>query len=140
MADGSFSIDGLPPGSYTIEAEGFENGDYAFQVAPGLIDPYLPGDEEYWNEGDIADEDPLINDIIDIAAGDVYEDIVIILGSNVFNADFATMLDIDTLGPFTYDSCVKDPTDWNDFIGLETPDDTSSTNSGPAGGCSLIGH
>lgn len=138
MTDGSFFIEGLPPGSYTLEVEGFEDDDYAFTVAPGLIEPYIPGNAEFWNEGDVASEDPVSYTLIDIAAGEIRQDIVVVLSDSQQNAEYSTTLDYSVIGSFNNTACVKSATDWDTLIGRENNSGNNNSSKSTFGGCSLI--
>ena len=138
LADGSFLLGGLPPGAYTLEVEGFEDPEYAFTVAPGLVDPYIPGEAEYWNENDLPDEDPLAYTVINVSAGTTNDSIIFVLRDTQYSQDYDPFLAASVIGPLVQSSCAKSTTDWDGLIGRDNQDDSSSTSSGPAGGCSLI--
>jgi hypothetical protein len=140
LADGRFTIGGLPPGSYTLEVEGFEDEDYAFTVAPGLIDPYIPGNAEFWNEGDAASEDPLTYTTIDVAADEEVQDIVVVLNDTQRTDNYTTTLDPSIIGSFDNTACSKSTNDWDALIGREDTIGNPPATTGTAGGCSLIAH
>lgn len=138
--DGSFSIDSLPPGSYTIEVEGFseELDNYNLSVSPMIIDGDLPGNAEFWNDGDGVDEDPLAFTLIALAAGQIRDDINIKLNDTQYHDNYSVMIPADDILVVFATSCVEDTTDWNSLAGIEPADNGNNADSTPAAGCSLV--
>lgn len=138
--DGSFSIDSLPPGSYTIEVEGFseELDDYNLSVSPMIIDGDLPGNAEFWNDSDDVDDDPLAQTLIILAAGEIRDNINIKLNDTQYHDNYSVMIPSDNIPVVSATSCVEDTTDWNSLAGIESTDAGNNSDSASAGGCSLI--
>jgi hypothetical protein len=142
--DGAFQIEGLPAGTYTIEVEGYHEWleDYLFTVAPGIIyaQSQIEGIAEFWNEGDVANEDPHIHTTIEIGAGEIAEDIDIVLNGQAPVDDDETMIPSNLIPFPETTACVEDITDWAAIAGIEEqPPGTINADNGTGGGCSLTG-
>ncbi len=133
-ADGSFSIEGLPPGDYTVDVEEMD----AFkQEQVDVYDAYLYGDAEFWNEGDAASEDPYAYTVIHLAAGETRENVDIILNRSEVTEDRVKYIPLDVLLanfplPETT-ACTDSTVDYAGLIGYTPPGSEPAT-----GGCSLI--
>ena len=140
-ANGDFVLGGLPPGTYLLSVEGIPpaNEDYYLTVAPALWDTTFDGHAEFWNEGEAAEEDPLLSTAITLAAGeerrlDFILDDSVHLESTDENT-FPEVLDPQSIGPVGNTSCVLSDKDWYALVG-RTP--SLPLNDSPAGGCSFI--
>lgn len=135
-ADGAFLIQGLSPGTYTVEVEGLRK-DIADGMSPEIYESSFPGEAEFWNERDAADEDPLTATPLTLRAGEEHSDTTIVLSSTTgdpLSWGIAKMI------PETHfirkeDSICKAPlADYNALIGV-APDEEAEP---PGGGCSLL--
>lgn len=156
--DPSYRISGLPPGSYTLEVEEVADDDLARTLAPGLIDPFLYGDSEFWNEGDQSNEDSLLSSAIDLSAGQEREDVDIILNRNQVTSSRVQYIPLEFYNSGTGTNCLDEPEiDYASLVGISetssednndtTPignddgvgeEDPNTTNNAPSsGGCSL---
>ncbi len=139
--DSSFEISGLPPGSYTLEVEEVADESLAMTLAPGLVDPFIYGDAEFWNEGDAAgDPSNLTFSTITLAAGETRENVDIILNRSEVTDDRVKYIPLDTFtqGPGT--RCPEEPpVDYAEMIGIDEGGDSDDGGSAPvSGGCSLV--
>ncbi|MFH1769279.1 MAG: matrixin family metalloprotease [Parcubacteria group bacterium] len=137
-ANGDFMIEGLTPGFYTIEVEAIADASYASRLSPGLIKAYLAGDAEFWNENDVANEDPLVYSEIELSAAEVRDDIVIVLNDVESNEDQLEMIPVDFIDVFQDSQCPDSTIDYDELIGIERPGSSPTAYSASAGGCSLI--
>lgn len=126
--NGDFIIEGLLPGSYTIEVE-----DIADEQNMNFTYHYLAGDAEFWNEGDVADEDPYLRTVITVEAGEVVEGVDITLNRSEVTDDRVKFIPIEEFDIPVTTSCVDSDIDYNELIGIVT--DTPASSSG---GCSLM--
>jgi hypothetical protein len=140
--DSSYLINGLPPGSYTLEVEEVADDSLALTLAPGLVDPFIYGDAEFWNEGDAAgDPSNLASSTITLAAGETRENVDIILNRSEVTDDRIKFIPLDTFiaGPGT--RCPEEPpVDYAAMIGIDESDPGGTTDvidSESAGGCNL---
>lgn len=140
FADGKFEIDSLPAGSYTVEVEGFSPNeeDYVYTVAPGIFGTSLPGNAEFWNDGDAANEDPLAYTVISLAAGEVRDEINITLNDSLPNDSYSVMIPAASIPVVANTACVEDTTDWYTIAGTQPPASIPPSDSVPGGGCSLV--
>lgn len=129
--DSSYTISSLPPGSYTLEVEEVADDGLAITIAPGLIDPFIYGDAEFWNDGDAVSEDHLTSSVITLAAGETRENVDIILNRSEVTDDRIKFIPLDTFTPGPGTRCPED--DSGDASGT-----TDTIDSESAGGCSLI--
>ncbi len=141
--DSSYEISDLPPGSYTLEVEEVADESLAMTLAPGLVDPFIYGDAEFWNEGDAAgDPSNLTFSTITLAAGETRENVDIILNRSEVTDDRVKYIPLDTFTPGPGTRCPEEPpVDYAEMIGIDEggdSDDGDST-SPSGGGCSLIG-
>lgn len=140
--DSSFTISGLPPGIYTLEVEEVADYNLAFTLAPGLVDPFIYGDAEFWNEGDAAgDPSNTTSSIITLAAGENRENVDIILNRSEVTDDRIKFIPLDTFTPGPGTRCPeKPPIDYAAMIGITETDPSTPSNPGSSssGGCSLI--
>ncbi len=146
VANTGFSISALPPGTYTVEVEEVADESLAMTLAPGLVDPFIYGDAEFWNEGEQADESYLLSSTITLAAGETREGIDIILNRSEVTEDRIKYIPLDTFtaGPGT--RCPEEPpVDYAEMIGVEEAGGSDSdgetaegSTSASTGGCSLI--
>jgi len=125
---GAYIFEGLPPGTYTIEVEEISQNQNVNNTEQALL-----GDAEFWNQGDTASEDPYLRDTITVAAGDVVEDIDIVLNGNT-SEERERFIPLDQFDIPETTACVDSTTDYAALIGYETP----SNSTAPTGGCSLI--
>ena len=130
--DGQFIISGLQPGDYTVEVEEIaEDPDQT-----GVLNAYLAGDAEFWNEGDQASEDPYAYTVISLAAGETRENVDIILNRSEVTEGRIKYIPLDViLANFPLPettACTDTTVDYAGLIGIEeTPQATT-------GGCALI--
>ncbi|QQR81241.1 MAG: hypothetical protein IPJ69_03640 [Deltaproteobacteria bacterium] len=130
VESGKFNIL-VPPGTYTLEVEEITNQTLASVVAPGLVEPFLYGDAEFWNLEDSATEDSSVKSSISVTAGETKENINITLNRSSVIADRIKYISYTTTDSITTTHCQSNPTDYATVLGL--------SNSAPsAGGCSLI--
>lgn len=133
LDDGTFRISGILPGTYTIEVEGFADDTYANTVAPGVIDPpVITGNAEFWNENDLADEEPLLFSSINLQGGTIRDNIVITLDGSINTADQSIMIPYSHFIQPTTTLCVKDTMDYDALIGINDSSDNSTQNNSPS--------
>ncbi len=125
---GDYIIEGLPPGTYTLEVE-----DIADEQRLNFTNHYLAGDAEFWNEGDVADEDPYLRTEITVAAGEIVEGVDIVLNRSEVTEDRVKFIPLEQFDIPETTSCIDSTVDYYELIGLENP-----SNPPPTGGCSLI--
>lgn len=126
----SYEINGLPPGTYTVEVETVLDESLARVVAPGLIiDPTLSGPAEFWNESDQADEDSSLQDTITVVANQSIDDIDIILAA--YQDDVLQLIPLDAIPTTLNSSCQSSSVDYQEMVF------PGSTRRG-SGGCSLV--
>ena len=139
-----YIIWGLPPGTYTLEVEDIADDNLAMTLAPGLVDPFIYGDAEFWNEGDAAgDASYLTSNTITLAAGETRENVDIILNRSEVTDARIKYIPLDTFTPGPGTRCPEEPpVDYAEMIGIDEGDSstgsTDSTTSGSSGGCSLV--
>lgn len=142
--NGQFSIT-LPPGTYTLEVEEVASDNLAFTLAPGLIDPFIQGDAEFWNVSDAASESNTDKSFITLAAGETKENINIVLNRSSVTSDRVKYFPLSTFtaGPNT--RCPESPsTDYAALIGISEPGSGGSAAGGggssgeEAAGCALV--
>lgn len=140
--DSSYVIEGLPAGPYTIEVEEITDKSMASTLAPGLINPSISGDAEFWNDGDTANEPNMTATTINLAPGEVRENVDIILNRSEVTEDRIKFIPLDFFTPGSGTLCPeKPPVDYAALIGVDEtepppPDPTPAPSS--SGGCSLI--
>lgn len=136
-ASGVFTIDGLPPGTYTLEVEGYSDAEIARTVAPGIYDPpVITGNAEFWNENDAVSDDPLASSTITLQGGDSIEGLVITLDGSASSESLALYISADFFNVVDGSECTKDDSDYYEIAGVERPASDDPTPAG--GGCSLI--
>ncbi len=136
-----FEIYGLPPGTYTLEVEEVADENLAMTLAPGLVDPFIYGDAEFWNESDAAgDPSNLTISTITLAAGETRENIDIILNRSEVTDDRVKYIPLDTFTPGPGTRCPEEPPiDYAEMIGIDEGDDSDDGGSTPSpGGCSFV--
>jgi hypothetical protein len=132
-----FLISALPPGTYTLEVEEVADDDFASTVAPGLVDSFICGDAEFWNEPDIANEDNTSFTEITLGAGETRENIDITLNRSEVTDDRIKFLPLSTFIPGPATDCPQEPPiNYAELIGIEEQPPPSSSSS--SGGCSLL--
>ncbi len=133
-----YTLIGLPPGTYTLEVEEIADEDLAFTYAPGLFEPFIHGDAEFWNENDAANESNTLFTEITLAAGETRQDIDIILNRSEVTDDRIKFLPLDTFtaGPGT-DCPEEPPVNYAELIGIDEGGEEPPPTSGGSGGCSL---
>lgn len=137
--DSSYEIIGLTPGNYTLEVEEVANDSLALTLAPGLVDPFIFGDAEFWNEGDVANEPNTLSSTITLAAGETRENVDIILNRSEVTEDRIKYIPLDTFtaGPGT--RCPEEPPiDYAALIGIDESDPRVDARSASSGGCNLV--
>jgi len=135
--DFGYSINALSPGTYTIEVEELDS-DLAFSIAPGLVDPFMSGDAEFWNENDQANESATTSTTITLKAGETRENIDIVLNRSKVTDDRVKYLPLSTFKSGSETQCLKKPIiDYAKLIGVKEFADVPS-NVSFGGGCSLI--
>ncbi len=83
---GFYEVRGLPPGTYTVEVEEIRDS-FSGGSRVGVLPPVkLAGVPEFYNEGESSTDNPTASTQITVAAGDVRENINIIL--NGTSSDF----------------------------------------------------
>ncbi|MFH1875162.1 MAG: hypothetical protein ABH859_08300, partial [Pseudomonadota bacterium] len=122
-------LEGLQPGIYTIEVEEID-WDQSMNFTEDLA-----GDAEFWNEGDVADEDPYLRTEITVAAGEVVENVNIILNGNT-SEERERYIPLNQFTIPEETSCVDSTIDYAELIGYDGGTTESSTPA--SGGCSLI--
>ncbi len=131
---GNYTIESLPPGNYTVEVEEL---DWDQNMNTALNE--LPGDAEFWNEGDQAAEDPYTYTVISLAAGEVRENVDIILNRSEVTEDRVKFIPLDViLGYFpmpAVTACTDTTVDYAALIGI---DEGGNDDASAGGGCSLI--
>lgn len=136
---GAYEINGLPAGSYTLEVEEVADKSLAATLVPGLVNPFIDGDAEFWNDGDAAgDPSNLTSSTITLAPGETRENVDIILDRSEVTADRIKFIPSDTFTPGPGTRCPEKPlVDYAAMIGIdETP--ASPLPSGSSGGCNLL--
>lgn len=132
VSDPGFIISGFPVGSYTLEVEEVADEDLAHTLAPGLVDPFISGDAEFWNEGDQSDESNTLSTVIDLMVGEIKEGVNIILNRSEVTSDRILYLPLDTFiaGPGT--ACPENPSiNYAALVGInEDSQPVSTTNGG----------
>lgn len=79
---GDYSIEGLPPGSYTVEVEELDAGWIRSGMYPLGLDNDLPGDAEFYNDGDGVDEPPYTFSLVDVGADEIVLGVDIVLNES----------------------------------------------------------
>lgn len=140
--DSSYMIQGLPAGSYKVEVEEVTDKSMASTLAPGLIEPFISGDSEFWNASDAANESNTLSTTITLTPGEIRENIDIILNRSEVTEDRIKFLPLALFEPGPATLCPEaPPVDYAALIGVDeteppTPDPTPTPSS--SGGCSLL--
>ncbi len=135
----------LPPGTYTLEVEEVADKNLAFTLAPGLVDPFIQGDAEFWNVSDSASESNTDKSFISLAAGEIKENINIVLNRSSVTSDRVKYIPLSAFTPGPGTRCPKEPpVDYDALIGVSNNNNNGSNTAGrtntldPGAGCSLI--
>ncbi len=142
FTEANYEITGLPPGTYTLEVEEVADESLAMTLAPGLVDPFIYGDSEFWNEGDAAgDSSNLTSSTITLAAGETRENVDIILNRSEVTDDRVKYIPLDTFTPGPGTRCPEEPPiDYAEMIGIDEGEDTTDDGGSTpvSGGCSMV--
>ncbi len=160
LMSGEFIFNGIPPGTYTISVENLPGTQYSDST--GIYGPNTTGHAEFWNEDDIADEDPYIFTTITIAAEDIISDIDITLSHSEYTDDLVQIIPYEIMDfPYNAPSACDDTIDPTIIESVErireekgeqpnapapssdTPSDPATTPQNityPSSGCALIAY
>lgn len=134
-----YVISGLPSGSYTLEVEEVADDNLALTLAPGLVDPFIFGDAEFWNEGDAANEPNTLSSTITLAAGETRENVDIVLNRSEVTEDRIKYLPLNTFAAGPGTRCPEEPPiDYAALIGIDESDPAVDAPSVSSGGCNLV--
>ena len=140
--DASFyKISGLPPGTYSIEVEEISDDDLAFVVAPGLLNPFMMGDAEFWNESDQASESNSTMTSISLEAGQSRENVDIVLNRSEVTSDRIKYIPETPFSPGPNARCpIEASANYGAMVGEPVDSDNTQHNntSNNQSGCSLI--
>lgn len=139
---GDYEIDGLLPGSYTVEVEEPAAGWISSSLYPSDFTDGLPGDAEFYNEGDIADESPYDYTLVDVVGGEAVRGIDFVLGSGGLEAGRLASIPLGTFESGPASRCREDPVDLTTWLS-DIGEDISALLDKPArdvtaGGCQLV--
>ncbi|QQR81475.1 MAG: hypothetical protein IPJ69_04980 [Deltaproteobacteria bacterium] len=146
-ATSNYTLSDLPTGDYYLEVEEIADNDIARTFAPGLADPYIYGDAEFWNTSDAADELSALKTSISLTSGVTREGINITLNRNEVTTNRIKYIPLSTFTPGLGTRCLENPTiDYAAMIGISEAGTSGSDNSGSGGssvpphfgGCSLV--
>lgn len=145
---GDYIIEGLIPGSYTVEVEELADGWIRDGMYPSGVDAELPGDAEFYNNQEQWNESPYLATLVGVAANETVGGINIILSDLQAKGGQLIRLPLSGFdeGPGT--RCVADPVDYAGIItemggegdfsaSLGEGTEETSANSGSDGGCQL---
>ncbi len=146
-AELSYTISGLPPGTYTVEVEEVVSLELtAVMAGMHWSGDHIYGDAEFWNENDAADDPSnLTSSTITLAAGETRDGIDIILNRSEVTDDRIKFIPLSTFTPGPATRCpIDSPVDYAAMIGIDESEDTQgdviedSNDSASTGGCSLV--
>ncbi|QQR81666.1 MAG: hypothetical protein IPJ69_06055 [Deltaproteobacteria bacterium] len=137
-----YMISGLPPGSYSLEVEEIADTALARVIAPSLTNPFMDGDAEFWNEGDVANEANTTMTTISLVAGEIRDHIDITLNRNTVTDDRVKYIPFTAFTPGPGARCpIAASADYPSMIGEQTqtqPPPQGTSQNLEAGSCSLI--
>lgn len=146
---GDYLIEGLLPGSYTIEIEELSEGWIRNGMYPSTYSEDLPGDAEFYNIEDASEEDPYLYTAVKVTADATLMDIDFVLSDRASYPDQLDRIPLDEFEEGPSSRCLPDPTNYSTV--LEEPEDNlmsalnaatsdpgSNSSSFPGGGCQLI--
>ncbi len=133
----------LPPGTYTLEVEEIAGVNLARTYAPGLINDFIFGDAEFWNENDQSDESNVLFSSFTLMAGERRGNMDIILNNNAVTDDRIRYLSLDNYTHNSETTCSDiAPINYASLIDIDESNDAANGNelpsTGSTGGCSLI--
>ena len=145
---GDYKIEGLLPGNYTVEVEELSTGWIRSGMYPSSLSIDLPGDAEFYNDGDTADEDILASTLIEITAGFRAANIDIVLNAAEASSDQLDSIPLDTFEEGPSSRCTTDPIDFTALINDPNADLVTSLSpaaaesgegaEGAKAGCQLL--
>ncbi len=136
-----YTLSGLPPGTYSIEVEEISDDDLAFVVAPGLLNPFMMGDAEFWNESDQASESNSTMTSISLEAGQSRENVDIVLNRSEVTSDRIKYIPETLFSPGPNARCpIEASANYGAMVGEPVDSDNTQHNntSNNQSGCSLI--
>ncbi|QQR79620.1 MAG: hypothetical protein IPJ69_09705 [Deltaproteobacteria bacterium] len=137
---GNYTISSLLPGAYTTEVEEVSNDNLAGSL--GLIDPFILGDAEFWNDGDSVDESNTLSSNINLPVGRARDSINIILNRSAVTSDRIRSIPLSMFTVGTGTRCpISPPIDYAALVGITESAGSagaSGNTSTSSSGCSLL--
>lgn len=143
-ARGAYRLEGLAPGSYAVEvSEIVTDGGARQNMFPKGFGADLPGPAEYYNVGDVTNEDPRARSLLALPGGAVLRHIDIALGRGVSAATPKSFV-VQGYTPPEGTPCRTDPVDYDQLMAIVADESAAEGASGldaplgEGGGCALL--
>lgn len=151
MAQGTYRIDGLAPGEYTIEvSEIVSTGGARANMFPKFGDLTLPGGAEFYDTDENATDAAENRSVVAIDGGKTIDGLDIVLGTS--SATTTPSINLALFSPNTKSTCAIDPVNYQELLAStanlplssnedafpSNEDDATSTSATNAKGCTLM--